>query len=94
MDWNSQKHGWPHAGKSRFIPAGTLGGRWHVQEMGEGPDILLLHGAGGATQSWRGLMPLLATRYRCLAIDLPGQGFSRPRVAGRYSLNAMADDIA
>lgn len=93
MDWTALKDIWPHAEHSRFIPAGRHGGRWHVQIMGDGPDILLLHGAGGATQSWRGLMPLLAKRYRCIAVDLPGQGFSRPGILGRYSLDAMAEDI-
>ncbi|MEM1236149.1 MAG: alpha/beta fold hydrolase BchO [Pseudomonadota bacterium] len=94
MDWARAKTHWPHAEHSRFIPAGNLNGRWHVQEMGEGPLLLLLHGAGGATQSWRGLLPILARDYRCIALDLPGQGFSRPRVSGRYGLDAMAKDIA
>ncbi|MEM9438774.1 MAG: alpha/beta fold hydrolase BchO [Pseudomonadota bacterium] len=94
MDWASVKDSWPHAEHSRFIPTGGIGGRWHVQIMGEGPDLLLLHGAGGATQSWRNLMPVLAQEYRCIALDLPGQGFSRPRVAGRYGLDTMGKDIA
>jgi len=54
----------------------------------------MLHGAGGATQSFRALLPLLAPHYRCIAIDLPGQGFSRPRAPGRYGLDPMARDIA
>lgn len=68
--------------------------RWHVQEAGEGPLALLLHGAGGATQSWRGLFPLLAARRRVVAIDLPGQGFTRSGAPGRLGLDAMAEDIA
>lgn len=62
--------------------------------MGAGPEILLLHGAGGATQSFRTLMPLLAEHFRCIAVDYPGQGFSKPRVSGRFSLDAMARDLA
>ncbi|MEL6914600.1 MAG: alpha/beta fold hydrolase BchO [Pseudomonadota bacterium] len=93
MDWERHKDGWPHAAHSRFIPAGKGDGRWHVQIMGAGPDLLFLHGAGGATQSWRGLLPLLAGAYRCIAIDLPGQGFSRPKLAGRYGIDPMARDI-
>ena len=46
--------------------------RWHVQVLGEGPTVLLLHGAGGATHSWRGLAPLLATDHRVVMLDLPG----------------------
>ncbi|MEM1374235.1 MAG: alpha/beta fold hydrolase BchO [Pseudomonadota bacterium] len=94
MEWRRHRDYWPHADHSRFVPTGGLGGLWHVQEMGTGPELLLLHGAGGATQSWRTLMPLLAEHYRCIAVDLPGQGFSKPRVSGRYGLDAMARDIA
>ena len=67
---------------------------WHVQEMGQGPTVLLIHGSGGATHSWRDVMPLLAARGRHVAaVDLPGQGFTR---AGRprFALHQMAADLA
>jgi magnesium chelatase accessory protein len=60
--WNIEGIGWPHRETSRFLTAGGL--RWHVQEAGDGPTLLLLHGAGAATHSWRGLFPLLAERFR------------------------------
>jgi magnesium chelatase accessory protein len=60
--------------------------------MGDGPTVLLLHGAGGATHSWRHLMPLLAARHRCIAVDLPGHGFT-PRAGGRSGLEAMCADL-
>jgi len=66
---------------------------WHVQEIGSGPLLLLLHGAGGATHSWRNLIPWLAG-YRVVAIDLPGQGFTRMGSRRRCSIEAMAEDIA
>jgi len=53
---------WPHAEFSQFVRAGTL--EWHVQIMGEGPPILLLHGTGAATHSWRDLAPLLAGQLK------------------------------
>ena len=62
--------GWPHAEHSRLIHVKPH--RWHVQIMGQGPDLLFLHGAGGATHSWRDVLPLLAPHYRCIAVDLPG----------------------
>ncbi|MGY6536271.1 MAG: alpha/beta fold hydrolase BchO [Pararhodobacter sp.] len=64
---------------------------WHVQITGEGPDVLLLHGAGASAHSWAGLRPHLPG-YRLIAPDLPGQGFTR---AGRrrFGLDAMADDL-
>ncbi|MDT8857913.1 alpha/beta fold hydrolase [Paracoccaceae bacterium Fryx2] len=82
---------WPHRSTSRI--AAVAPHRWHVQEMGQGPDLLLIHGAGGASHSWRGLMPLLAAHYRVLVIDLPGQGFTRTSARGRLGLDPMAEDI-
>ncbi|MEO0485362.1 MAG: alpha/beta fold hydrolase BchO [Pseudomonadota bacterium] len=93
MNWARLKPIWPHAAHSHFLPTAKGRGRWHVQILGDGPDLLLIHGAGGATQSFRGLLPLLAEHHRCIAIDLPGQGFSRPGIAGRYGIDAMAADI-
>ncbi|MFO6465219.1 alpha/beta fold hydrolase BchO [Jannaschia sp. KMU-145] len=82
---------WPFAKASRMVASRPH--RWHVQEIGEGPDVLLLHGAGGATHSWRGLVPLLAERYRVTMIDLPGHGFTRLGSSGRSGLDAMAEDV-
>ncbi|WP_308916228.1 alpha/beta fold hydrolase BchO [Jannaschia sp. LMIT008] len=90
MRWADWRDRWPHADRSRFVDARPY--RWHVQQMGEGPDLLLLHGAGAATHSWRHLMPRLAERHRCTAVDLPGHGFTRA-VAGRSTLDAMTADL-
>lgn len=86
---------WPHRHTSQQIA--TRPHLWHVQVMGPAhpcPDLLLIHGAGGATHSFRHLMPLLAEHYRCIAVDLPGQGFTRLGARGRCGLDAMAEDIA
>lgn len=66
--------------------------RWHVQTLGTGPTVLLLHGAGGATHSWRHLAPLLAPHYRLVMPDLPGQGFTRQGNRSRLGLDGMAED--
>lgn len=91
MEWTRDKADWPHADRSRFVDCRPH--RWHVQVAGNGPDLLLLHGAGGATQSWRNLMPLLAQRFRVIAPDLPGQGFTKMGSRHRCSLPLMAEDI-
>ena len=83
---------WPHRETSRRIASPPH--LWHAQIAGHGPDLLLLHGAGGATHSWRNLIPLLAPHYRTIAIDLPGQGFSRLGARDRCGLDPMATDIA
>ena len=61
--------------------------------MGEGPPLLLIHGTGAATHSWRGLLPLLAQRFSVIAPDLPGHGFTQSPPAHRLSLPGMAADL-
>lgn len=92
MDWERHKGDWPQADTSRFILCKPH--KWHVQDAGDGPLLLLLHGAGGATQSFRHLIPLLTPAYRVIAIDLPGQGFTRSGAQSRCGLETMAEDIA
>ncbi len=92
MDWQTDGLDWPHREASRFISAAGL--EWHVQEMGAGPTVVLVHGTGASTHSWRGLAPLLARRFRVVAFDLPGHGFtSTPRFRD-LSLDAMARSVA
>lgn len=47
---------------------------WHCQEAGAGPPVLLIHGLGASSFSWRELLPRLAPRFRLLAPDLPAHG--------------------
>lgn len=79
---------WPNREASRFVRAGGL--QWHVQVAGAGPVLLLLHGTGAATHSWRGLLPLLARQFTVVAPDLPGHGFTEAPAMSRMSLAGMA----
>lgn len=87
-DWEQTGRDWPNRGASRFVSAGGL--RWHVQEMGEGPSLLLLHGTGASTHSWRDVAPLLAQRFRVIAPDLPGHGFTTTPSSTQMGLPGMA----
>lgn len=91
-DWNREGRDWPNRTASSFVKAGGL--RWHVQRMGQGPVLLLLHGTAAATHSWRALMPLLAERFTVIAPDLPGHGFTSAPKEGGYTLPAMAQSVA
>ena len=91
MDWAKHSHDWPLAEHSRFVR--HLPHHWHVQELGDGPQILLIHGAGGATQSWRHLAPLLAQTHRVIMVDLPGQGFTKIGSKRRCGLDHMSEDL-
>jgi len=80
-DWSRDGRDWPNRETSRFITANGL--RLHVQIAGSGPAMLLLHGTGAATHSWRDLSPRLAEHYTVIAPDLPGHGFTeRPGESG------------
>jgi magnesium chelatase accessory protein len=89
--WSRDGADWPNRDASRFIEAAGI--RWHVQRMGEGPSLLLIHGTGAATHSWRGLMPILARHFTVIAPDLPGHGFTQSPPPHRLSLPGMASDI-
>jgi len=61
--------------------------------MGEGPPLVLIHGTGAATHSWRGLLPLLAPHFSVVAMDLPGHGFTQSPPGHRLSLPGMSTDV-
>jgi magnesium chelatase accessory protein len=87
-DWTTDGTGWPNRAASRFVRA--AGFTWHVQVAGAGPVILLAHGTGAATHSWRGLFPLLAEKFTVVAPDLPGHGFTELPPSHRLTLPGMA----
>lgn len=93
-DWDRDGHDWPHRAASRFVTVAGL--RWHVQELGDAatPAVLLLHGIGAASHSWRGLAPLLARSHRVIVPDLPGHGFSDPLPAEAVTLPGVAGALA
>ena len=91
-DWIVEGRDWPNREASRFVAAGGV--RFHVQVMGAGPVVLLLHGAGAATHSWRDLAPLLAERFTVVAPDLPGHGFSSTPASSGMTLPGMAASVA
>jgi len=92
LDWETDSAGWPNREWSRFVDAAGL--RWHVQVMGEGPPLLLLHGTGASTHSWRDVMPRLAGHYTVIAPDLPGHAFTIRPPSGSLSLPGMASAVA
>ena len=94
LDFDRDGQDWPNREASRFVEAAGI--RWHVQEMGkpDAPVMLLIHGTGAATHSWRGLVPLLKDRFRLVAMDLPGHGFTQRPPTHLYTLPGMAAGVA
>ncbi len=98
LDFERDGQDWPNRDASRFVEAAGI--RWHVQDFGrttggDGPPVmLLLHGTGAATHSWRGLVPLLRQRFRLISLDLPGHGFTQRPPTEMYTLPGMAAGVA
>ncbi|SPH17753.1 Dihydrolipoyllysine-residue acetyltransferase component of acetoin cleaving system [Defluviimonas aquaemixtae] len=59
------------------------GVRLHAVVAGDGPDLVLIHGASASVRDFTfALMPKLAERYRVIAVDRPGHGWSEPAPGG------------
>jgi magnesium chelatase accessory protein len=96
MRWADEKQQWPNATNSEFVQTEHV--KWHVQHWGmsgkKKSTILLLHGTGSSTHSWRELAPLLATQYKVIAADLPGHAFSSKPTRQWMTLGGMATCIS
>jgi len=67
--------------------------RLHYQRIGEGPDVVMLHGLTGNLAVWHlHIVPRLSDRFRVLTPDLRGHGYSDMPPTG-YSADDMAGDL-
>ncbi|HKI02228.1 MAG TPA: alpha/beta hydrolase [Thermoanaerobaculia bacterium] len=68
----------------RFVKVGDQ--LVHTEQAGAGEPILLIHGFGGSTYTWRKVMPALAESHRVVALDLNGFGYTqRPKSPDSYT---------
>ncbi len=76
------------------MPLAILNGtRIHYQRVGEGPDLVLVHGIAANLAFWfPRVAPALARGHRVTAYDLRGHGLSAMPAAG-YTPADMADDL-
>ncbi len=66
----------------------------HYLQVGQGPDLIMLHGIGGNLAAWHlGMVPLLQDHFRLTTYDLRGHGNSSMPPSG-YTTRHMADDLA
>ena len=84
------------AAEAAYPPSGQFvtlasGQRIHAVVSGSGPDIVLIHGASGSVRDWTFEMrDRLATRYRVIALDRPGFGWSDPFPQGAGTITEQA----
>jgi pimeloyl-ACP methyl ester carboxylesterase len=64
------------------------------EEEGRGPPLLLIHGFGASTYTWRHVAPILAQTHRVIAVDLKGFGQSDKPFDSRYSVFDQAELLA
>lgn len=77
----------PHG---RFVEAG--GGRIHYRDMGDGPALVLIHGAGAQMRSLTAtLEDRLKDRFRVVSLDRPGMGYSDSQAEGDRGLDRQAE---
>ena len=65
----------------------------YVDQVGTGPDVLLIGGLGDTVESWQFQLEGLADRYRMTAFDNRGAGRT-PMPDAPATVEAMADDAA
>ncbi len=96
MRWADAKGDWPNSDHSEFIQTQHI--NWHVQRWGFSSNkkttILLLHGTGASTHSWRDLAPLLAKQHKVISTDLPGHAFTSKPSRRWMTIEGMATSIA
>jgi len=61
---------------------------------GNGPTVLFLHGSGQTARVWDLLCGHLASRYHCVALDLPGHGRSDWADPDSYAIGRTALQLA
>ena len=94
----AERHLWASVGlqpEERTVRLPTIGTRVRVQEVGNGPPVLFVHGATTDGSSWASLVARL-DGFRCLLLDRPGSGHSEPRPHPSHdigSLEAFADAL-
>jgi pimeloyl-ACP methyl ester carboxylesterase len=72
------------------------GGNIHVSQDGprDAPALVLIHGLAASTRSWDPLVPMLATSYRVIRVDLLGHGRSAKPAGGGYEIPEQGRRVA
>lgn len=84
MGGATYKQGWFGKGETRL----------HYVEAGNGPLVILYHGFPSNWFSWFGLMEILKTRYRVVAVDGLGAGLSgKPAELGPYRVERLGKQL-
>ena len=68
--------------------------RYHYQQAGRGPALLLLHGFTGSLVNWAPQLPHFASHFTTISVDLPGHGLTQaPIDPERYRHELVISDL-
>lgn len=82
----------PEIGKTCVI----AGARINYHDIGNGEPLLLIHGSGpgvSAWANWRGVIPDLSAKYRVLAPDMAGFGYTRTDQPPTFDVERWVDQV-
>lgn len=65
----------------------------YIERIGQGPDLVLLHGWGLNSAVWQEIVPQLAPNYALHLVDLPGFGFSQKTVVESADLSRWSETV-
>jgi pimeloyl-ACP methyl ester carboxylesterase len=80
--------------KTITLPKSGVKVFYREQGPSSGKVFLLLHGFPSSSHQYRNLIPLLAKRYRVIAPDLPGFGFTEAPKDFKYTFESLANTVA
>lgn len=82
-----------HPPRGQFVEVD--GTRIHAELLGEGPDLVMIHGSNGNTRDMTyALAPVLARHFRVILFDRPGLGFSDALPADAAGIDQQAATLA
>jgi 3-oxoadipate enol-lactonase len=74
-----------------FIEANGISFHYRL-EGAQGPTVIFLHEIGGSLDSWDGVVPELAKRFRVFRYDQRGFGLTE-KTRAHYSIDDLVDDL-
>lgn len=80
----------------RYVAVGSAAApiRLAYHDEGRGEPLVLLHGFGASTYTWRHLAPRLVEHHRVIAVDMKGFGQSDKPLDSGYSLHDQTELMA
>ncbi|KAJ5126712.1 hypothetical protein N7448_007491 [Penicillium atrosanguineum] len=76
--------------KTIHLPSGIKIFYREQSQVPNAPIILLLHGFPSSSHQYRNLIPILGAKYRVIAPDLPGFGFTETPSTYKYTFDNLA----